>query len=123
VPGMLNMTAVAPVKPVPLMVTTCPDAPLTGVKDVIVGVGIATAARVSDPMHPVAIQNTKSCLRTMSLSFSKTSRQTARKRPNADGTIRKFIVRSLSGVLNPDYSRSAQIASGCPPRLSTNRGS
>ena len=36
----LNLTAVAPVKVVPLIVTVAPTAPLVGVKPVIVGAGM-----------------------------------------------------------------------------------
>ena len=36
----LNLTAVAPVKVVPLIVTLVPTAPLVGVKPVIVGAGM-----------------------------------------------------------------------------------
>jgi hypothetical protein len=49
---VLNVTAVAPAKFVPLIVTLVPTGPLTGVKLVSVG----TPPAVSPPSHPVKVK-------------------------------------------------------------------
>jgi hypothetical protein len=49
-----NFTEVAPVKPVPLMVTLVPTAPLVGVKEVIVG-GVVTVKLVELVPVPCAV--------------------------------------------------------------------
>jgi hypothetical protein len=51
----LNVTAVAPVKFVPLIVTLVPTGPLAGVKLVIVGTGAVPPA-VSPPSHLVKVK-------------------------------------------------------------------
>jgi hypothetical protein len=51
----LNVTAVAPVKFVPLIVTLVPTGPLAGAKLVIVGAGVVPPA-VSPPSHPVKVK-------------------------------------------------------------------
>jgi len=49
----LNITAVAPVKFVPLIVTLVPTGPLVGEKPVIVGAPVPPA--ISPPSHPVKV--------------------------------------------------------------------
>jgi len=51
----LNITAVAPVKFVPLIVTLVPTAPLVGVKPVIVGAPVPLPPAISPPSHPVKV--------------------------------------------------------------------
>jgi hypothetical protein len=52
---VLNATAVAPVKFVPLIVTLVPTGPLMGVKPVIVG-ACAVLPAGSPPSHPVKVK-------------------------------------------------------------------
>jgi len=51
----LNVTAVAPVKAVPLIVTLVPAGPLVGVKLVIVGC-VPVPPAVSPPSHPEKVK-------------------------------------------------------------------